>query len=81
MDLGYRLGKKYWGKGIASETVAASLSFGFEDLELEKIYGWVMPDNKASIRIMEKFKFRLDAHIFEDGVPVNQYVLENLAEI
>lgn len=31
-DLGYRLRKKYWGKGIATETAFASLSYAFDKL-------------------------------------------------
>ena len=36
-DLGYRLRKKYWGKGIATETAIESLKYGFEKLDLKEI--------------------------------------------
>ncbi len=36
-DLGYRLRKKFWGRGIATETAKASLRYGFEELELSEI--------------------------------------------
>jgi ribosomal-protein-alanine N-acetyltransferase len=75
VDLGYRLRKDSWGKGIATETAIASLDFGFYQLNLETIYGWVMPDHDASIRIMLKLGFELEKQILEFGLPVNQYIL------
>jgi ribosomal-protein-alanine N-acetyltransferase len=77
-DIGYRLDKDYWGKGIATETAIASLQFGFNDLNLDKIYSWIMPANVASIRIMGKLNLKLDAQITEDGEAVDQYVLEKM---
>lgn len=35
-DLGYRLRKKYWGQGIATEASIASLKYGFEERHLQK---------------------------------------------
>src|ERR1035437_6707591 len=37
-DLGYRLIKKYWGKGFATESAKASLDYGFNILQLTDIY-------------------------------------------
>jgi ribosomal-protein-alanine N-acetyltransferase len=57
-DLGYRLIKKYWGKGYASEAAKAALAYGFENLELTEIYGMVQTENLASINILEKIGLR-----------------------
>ncbi len=54
LELGYQLAKAYWGKGIGSEFVQGALDFGFEKLEVKSIHACAMPENKASIRIMEK---------------------------
>lgn len=51
---GYWLATPVWGRGHASEALAALLDFGFGSLGLKRIWGTAMPDNPASIRVMEK---------------------------
>ena len=51
---GYWLATPVWGRGYASEALAALLDFGFGVLGLRRIWGAAMPDNPASIRVMEK---------------------------
>ena len=53
-DLGYRLLKKHWGKGYATEAAKASLDYGFKTLELDKIIGTAMKENLASIGVFKK---------------------------
>lgn len=53
-DIGYRLPRMHWGKGIATETSAACVRYAFDALNIEKLVGRVMHDNKASIRVLEK---------------------------
>ena len=53
-DLGYRFLPQYWGRGLATEACKASLRFGFEVLDLDHIMALVLPENKASIRVLEK---------------------------
>lgn len=54
VDLGYRFFKKEWGKGYASEAAKACIKYGFEVLGLETIVGRVLPENTASVRVLEK---------------------------
>ena len=54
VDLGYRFFKKEWGKGYASEAAKACINYGFEVLKLEVIVGRVVPENIASVRVLEK---------------------------
>lgn len=54
VDLGYRLKKKYWNKGYATEACKASLAIGFNEYELNVIVGRTMTDNSASRRVLEK---------------------------
>lgn len=58
VELGYRLCLKFWGKGFASEAAAAMLGHGFGDLKLARIMAFVLPQNTASVRILEKLGFR-----------------------
>ena len=66
VDLGYRFMKKYWGKGLATESAKACIKFGFEDLELDKIIALVLPENIASIRVLEKSGFEYEKEIIEE---------------
>ena len=54
VDLGYRFMKKHWGKGYATESSRASLNYGFHTLNLERIIAKAMPDNKDSLKVMQK---------------------------
>ena len=54
VDIGYRWKTKFWNKGYATEASLACLDFGFKELKLEQIVAQVLPDNAASIRVLEK---------------------------
>ncbi len=57
VDLGFRLFKKYWNQGFATESAFANLKYGFETLRLEKIVGHAHVENHASLRILNKVGF------------------------
>ncbi|MFT5336877.1 MAG: ribosomal-protein-alanine N-acetyltransferase [Luteibaculaceae bacterium] len=54
IDLGFRFLPEFWGMGIATEASKAILNYGFDTLHLKRIIAIAMPENKASIRVMEK---------------------------
>lgn len=51
-QLGYWLGEPFWNKGIATEAAQAVLKFGFEKLNLNKIYATCHVENKASEKVL-----------------------------
>jgi [ribosomal protein S5]-alanine N-acetyltransferase len=53
-ELGYWIGKEYWGQGYCSEAAGALVRFGFERLGLNRIYGQHMSRNAASGRVLQK---------------------------
>jgi len=53
-DIGFRLLKKYWGSGYATEAVGAFLEFGFTGMGLTMILGRTLKANTASVRVLEK---------------------------
>ena len=53
-ELGWLLGKPYWGRGYASEAARAALRHGFEVLGRERIISLIRPDNAPSIRVAER---------------------------
>ena len=65
-EIGYMLGKEYWGKGLASEAVNALVQFGFSTMKLHSIEANVNPANSGSIRVLEKNGFVKEAHFKEN---------------
>lgn len=57
IDLGYRLFRKHWNKGIATESGRACLAYGFRDLNIKEIVGRVMKKNEASTKVLLKCGF------------------------
>lgn len=53
-ELGYWIGKPWWGRGYCTEASAAVIEFGFECLGLNRIFAYHMVHNEASGRVMEK---------------------------
>ncbi|WP_299313002.1 GNAT family protein [uncultured Aquimarina sp.] len=53
-EIGYWIGEPYWGNGIATEAVGLITKYGFEKLDLIRIYSGVFQHNTASMKILEK---------------------------
>ncbi|MCU0723145.1 MAG: GNAT family N-acetyltransferase [Planctomycetes bacterium] len=70
-ELGYWIGKAFWGRGYATEAAREALRFGFEDLALEKIAAHHFARNPASGRVMRKLGMsregRLRRHVLKEG--------------
>jgi len=54
IEVGYRLHKKFWNRGFATEGARKLVEYGFKNLQLQRIVAVALPENKASIRVMEK---------------------------
>ena len=57
VELGYRLCLKHWGNGYAQEAARAILRYGFGPLNRARIMAFVLPQNRASVKILEKLGF------------------------
>jgi RimJ/RimL family protein N-acetyltransferase len=54
VELGYRLRRSAWGKGLATEGSRALIDKGFTDLGVERVVAFTMVVHDASRRVMEK---------------------------
>ena len=70
VELGYAIDKVYWNQGLVTEASFASLNYGFEILQLERIVAIARPENIASQRVMQKvgMKYEKNAHYYETDV-------------
>lgn len=50
----YALRPSLWGRGLASELVPALLEYGFGTCGLKRLVATVRPENRASVRVLEK---------------------------
>lgn len=53
-EMGYWLGRPYWGQGYTTEAAYELLRFGFAELGLNRIYATHLSRNPASGRVMQK---------------------------
>ncbi|HLK32605.1 MAG TPA: GNAT family N-acetyltransferase [Terriglobales bacterium] len=63
VEVGCALLAPYWRQGLASEIVGALVRMAFERLHLPDLVGFALPDNRASIRILEKLGFQYEKDI------------------
>ncbi|SNS69747.1 Protein N-acetyltransferase, RimJ/RimL family [Streptosporangium subroseum] len=58
VEIGWRLGRRFWGRGIATEAAGEALRFGFTEAGLDRIISICHVDHHASARVMEKLGMR-----------------------
>ena len=75
-DLGYRLIKKYWRQGIATETAFASLEYAFDKLSMNEVYARANSENIASNKILKKVGLRYIETFDLDGIKHNWYKID-----
>jgi RimJ/RimL family protein N-acetyltransferase len=54
VEIGWRLARNGWGRGIATEAAQAALAFGFDRLGLDEIVAYAAAANEASQNVMRK---------------------------
>jgi RimJ/RimL family protein N-acetyltransferase len=71
-ELGYWVGKPYWGKGYATEAADALVQYGFNELGLNRIFAEHLSRNPASGRVLAKIGMQhegtLRKHVTKWGV-------------
>lgn len=77
IEVGYRLHKKYWGKGYATEMSKVLIDYGFNKLGLEQIAGITHPDNIASQNVLLKCGLRYVKDAVFYGFLDKYYVIDN----
>lgn len=57
-ELGYALGRAFWGRGLMVEACAAVVDHGFDTLGFHRVVASTRAENVASQRVLEKAGFR-----------------------
>ena len=61
-EVWYLLGLSHWGKGLATSAVRQLVARGFESLKLHRIWASCLPENDASLRVLQRLGFRHEGH-------------------
>lgn len=81
-EIGYELGKDFWGKGYASEAILTLMKEGFNERKLNRIEAKVEPQNSKSIKVLEKLGFFFEGTLRQyeksDGAFVDLYMYSKL---
>ena len=73
VGLGYRLGKNYWGRGLATESNSAVVADAFGKKKIPSIVAIIKPEHDASIKVVRKIGFRECKTIEYSGSLANLY--------
>ena len=65
-EIGFWIGVPYWGRGYCTEAGTAVLDYGFNTLNLEKIYAFHFKGNKASGNVLKKIGLRYEGFVREE---------------
>ena len=64
-ELGYTIGRRFSGRGYATEAAAEVVRFGFEELGLHRVEAQCAVGNAASARVLEKIGMTCEAVLAE----------------
>ncbi len=73
IEIGWRLAKEYWGRGFATDAALVALHHAVEYARLERVIAIAMPENRASLHIMEKLGMAYERASQKDGFDIVVY--------
>jgi RimJ/RimL family protein N-acetyltransferase len=76
VGLGFDFRRLYWGNGFATEAARAVLEYGFARFPLDKIYGWIDPENVPSRRVAERIGMTVEKYVMRGKKEYALYSIE-----
>jgi RimJ/RimL family protein N-acetyltransferase len=64
-EIGYALGRKWWGLGFMNEALHGLISYAFKELDLHRLEADVDPRNEASIKTLQRLGFKREGYLRE----------------
>lgn len=58
LEIGWRIGEAWWGRGVAREAATASLAWGWANTDRARISAWTVIENTRSWGLMERLGMR-----------------------
>lgn len=81
IEIGWLLGRPYWGNGYAAEAARACLAYAWDELNAPEVVAFTTHQNTPSQRVMEKIDMVRDAQadfdhpLVAEGNPLRPHVL------
>jgi RimJ/RimL family protein N-acetyltransferase/mannose-6-phosphate isomerase-like protein (cupin superfamily) len=72
-EIGYWIGKDFWGRGYCTEAASAIMKYGFEEIDLNRIQGKHLVRNPASGRVMQKLGMKKEGYLRQTFVKWGRY--------
>lgn len=70
-EIGFVLSRSYWNRGLMSEALTRVLEYSFQSIELNRVEGFCLIDNRAGIAVMERVGMKregvLREYLFQKG--------------
>lgn len=75
-EVGYRLLRKFWGQGLATESAKASLKYAFEELYLDQVYALANVENDASRNALLKSGLKITGQLEHEGIQCHWFEIK-----
>ena len=83
-EIGYWLSERHWGKGIMTRAVGAMVNYAFEQGPWLRVFACIFENNPASMRVLEKNGFSLEAihkkAVMKEGKLMDEHLFALLKE-
>jgi RimJ/RimL family protein N-acetyltransferase len=78
VEIGWRLARSAWGRGLATEAARATLAYARDPLGLRRLISIIHPENVRSQRVAEKLGMAVGRLVHNPvlGIPVEVWELE-----
>ena len=64
-NIGFEIAPTHWRQGYATEATRTICQYGFNDLNLHRIWSWCLADNQPSARVLEKLGLRQEGRLVQ----------------
>jgi len=69
VEAGWRLDRRFWGRGLATEAARASVAFGFRECGLPELLSLVQAGNTASANVARKLGMAVSRELVSAAAP------------
>jgi len=73
-EIGFWLLKDFWGKGIMTEVISRLFEYGFNELNLNRIEGFVVHENNKCKSALEKINFTYEGTLRDSEIKNNELI-------
>ena len=75
IEVFYAIAELYWGQGLATEGTRASVRYGLEHLELDRLIATAVVENTTSQEVLEHIGMRYEGDVTFAGLTAAKYVI------